>query len=97
MASSARQRLAGHPQMLSMAMWTALLVAPIQERWWGICMVLIPLSISRRIAAIEGTGKIAPASVRHCCCFGLPDAGAGADRYGLEIPALGSLIIPQPA
>ena len=46
-------------KMLSMAMW-----------WWGICMVLTPLSISRRrLRRLRGTGKTGPARPPRCCCL----------------------------
>ena len=73
-------------KMLSMAIWMALLVAPIQAVV-GDMHGLNTLGISRRRSRpSKGTGKIAPASVTPLLLFGLPDMEQERTHYGLEIP-----------
>lgn len=77
--------------MFSMAMWMALIVAPIQI-FAGDMHGLNTLEHQpAKIAAIEGhykTTKDAPLIL-----FGLPDDEAAETRYKIEIPHLGSLIL----
>lgn len=77
--------------MLSMSLWMALLVAPIQA-FFGDMHGLNTLKYQpQKIAAMEGhwdTQKGAPLIL-----FGLPDAKAEETRYAIEIPKLGSIIL----
>ncbi len=47
-----------------------------------------------KIAAIEGHWENRPGEATPLLLFGLPDMEQERTRYGLEIPALGSLILP---
>ena len=77
--------------MLSMAMWMAVIVTPLQILA-GDMHGLNTLEFQpAKIAAIEGeyeTTKPAPLIL-----FGLPDDSAETTRYTIEIPVLGSLIL----
>ncbi len=76
--------------MLSMAMWMALLVAPIQAV--GDMHGLNTLEHQpAKIAAIEGHWKTDPARPRRCCCLACRIWNRSA-RYGSRSP-LGSLIL----
>jgi cytochrome d ubiquinol oxidase subunit I len=77
--------------MFSMAMWMATIVTPLQIAA-GDTQGLNTLQYQpAKIAAIEGeydTTKPAPLIL-----FGIPDDNAEVNRYAIEIPVLGSLIL----
>lgn len=81
-------------KMLSMAMWMALLVAPVQA-FLGDMHGLNTLKYQpAKIAAIEGHWEQPPAGTgAPLLLFGIPDMAAEKTRYGLEVPRLGSLIL----
>lgn len=75
----------------SMAMWMALLVAPLQVVAGDLHGLNTLEHQPQKIAAMEGhykTQKGAPLIL-----FGLPDDEAETTRYAIEIPKLGSLIL----
>jgi cytochrome d ubiquinol oxidase subunit I len=77
--------------MFSMAMWMALLVAPLQILAGDIHGLNTLEHQPAKIAAMEGhyqTQRGAPLIL-----FGIPDDAAGETRHALEIPRLGSLIL----
>jgi cytochrome d ubiquinol oxidase subunit I len=79
--------------MLSMAMWMALLVAPIQAVVGDMHGLNTLEHQPAKIAAIEGHWENRPGEATPLLLFGLPDMEQERTRYGLEIPALGSLIL----
>lgn len=80
-------------KMFSMALWMALLVAPLQA-FVGDMHGLNTLKHQPvKIAAIEGHWENRPGEPTPLLLFGVPDMDAERTRYGLEIPALGSLIL----
>jgi len=77
--------------MLSMALWMALVVAPLQVVVGDMHGLNTLEHQPAKVAAMEGhyeTQKGAPLIL-----FGLPDDAAEETRYALEIPNLGSLIL----
>ena len=77
--------------MFSMAMWMALIVAPLQIVAGDLHGLNTLQHQPAKIAAIEGhweTRKGAPLIL-----FGLPDDAAEETRFAVEIPKLGSLIL----
>ena len=77
--------------MFSMAMWMALIVAPLQVVAGDLHGLNTLEHQPAKIAAMEGhfeTQKGAPLIL-----FGLPDDDAEETRYAVEIPHLGSLIL----
>ncbi|HCB0663869.1 TPA: cytochrome ubiquinol oxidase subunit I [Klebsiella pneumoniae] len=80
-------------KMLSMAMWMALLVAPIQAVVGDMHGLNTLEHQPAKIAAIEGHWENRPGEATPLLLFGLPDMEQARTRYGLEIPALGSLIL----
>lgn len=77
--------------MFSMAMWMALLVAPLQVVVGDLHGLNTLKHQPAKIAAIEGhyeTRRGAPLIL-----FGIPDDEAGEIRYTVEIPKLGSMIL----
>jgi len=77
--------------MVSMAMWMAAIVAPIQIVAGDLHGLNTLEHQPAKVAAMEGhfeTRKGAPLIL-----FGLPDRAAERTRYALEIPELGSLIL----
>lgn len=73
-ASAARHLLRGNDspairKMLSMAMWMALLVAPIRAVVGDMHGLNTLEHQPAKIAAIEGTGKTGPARPPRCCCL----------------------------
>ncbi len=80
-------------KMFSMALWMALLVAPIQA-FVGDMHGLNTLEHQpAKIAAIEGHWENPPGEATPLLLFGVPDMEEERTKYGLEIPALGSLIL----
>jgi len=79
--------------MLSMAMWMALVVAPVQA-FVGDMHGLNTLEHQpAKIAAIEGHWENPPGEATPLLLFGLPDMEEERTRYAVAIPALGSLIL----
>src|SRR5690606_38668198 len=80
-------------QMLSMAMWMALLVAPVQA-FIGDLHGLNTLEYQpAKIAAMEGHWENRPGEPTPLILFGWPDMQREETRFKVEIPALGSLIL----
>ncbi|MET3053470.1 cytochrome ubiquinol oxidase subunit I [Pseudomonas alkylphenolica] len=80
-------------KMLSMAMWMALIVAPIQAVIGDFHGLNTLKHQPVKIAAIEGHWENVPGEATPLILFGIPDMEAETTRYKLEIPALGSLIL----
>ncbi|TAL97865.1 MAG: cytochrome ubiquinol oxidase subunit I [Paraburkholderia sp.] len=79
--------------MLSMAMWMALIVAPIQAVV-GDAHGLNTLEYQpAKIAAMEGHWENVPGQPTPLILVGWPDMKAEVTRYAIEIPYLGSLIL----
>ena len=76
-------------KMLSMAMW----MAPIQAVVGDMHGLNTLEHQPAKIAAIEGHWENRPGEATPLLLFGLPDMEQERTRYGLEIPALGSLIL----
>ncbi|TCW00084.1 cytochrome ubiquinol oxidase subunit I [Biostraticola tofi] len=80
-------------KMLSMALWMALIVAPIQA-FLGDMHGLNTLEHQpAKIAAIEGHWENNPGEATPLLLFGIPDMDEEKTRYALKIPYLGSLIL----
>ncbi|WP_145570969.1 cytochrome ubiquinol oxidase subunit I [Yersinia bercovieri] len=80
-------------KMLSMAMWMALIVAPLQAVI-GDAHGLNTLKYQpAKIAAIEGHWENKPGEATPLILFGWPDMRQERTRFALEIPYLGSLIL----
>ena len=80
-------------KMLSMAMWMALLVAPVQA-FIGDLHGLNTLEYQpAKIAAMEGHWENKPGEPTPLILFGWPDMEREETRFKVEIPALGSLIL----
>lgn len=79
--------------MFSMAMWMALLVAPIQAVVGDMHGLNTLEHQPAKIAAIEGHWENLPGEATPLLLFGVPDMEEERTKYGLEIPALGSLIL----
>jgi len=79
--------------MLSMAMWMALIVAPVQAVIGDFHGLNTLEHQPAKIAAIEGHWENPPGEPTPLILFGLPDMQAETTRYALEIPVLGSLIL----
>ncbi|WP_312933457.1 cytochrome ubiquinol oxidase subunit I [Pseudomonas sp.] len=80
-------------KMLSMAMWMALIVAPVQAVIGDFHGLNTLKHQPAKIAAIEGHWENLPGEATPLILFGLPDMQAETTRFKLEIPALGSLIL----
>jgi cytochrome d ubiquinol oxidase subunit I len=80
--------------MMSMAMWMALIVAPVQAII-GDAHGLNTLQYQpAKLAAIEGHWeKVPEGQSTPLLLFGLPDMEREETRYAIEIPVLGSLIL----
>ncbi|CAI1004757.1 cytochrome ubiquinol oxidase subunit I [Serratia ficaria] len=80
-------------KMFSMALWMALIVAPVQAVL-GDAHGLNTLKYQpAKIAAIEGHWENQPGEATPLVLFGMPDMDGEVTRYKLEIPYLGSLIL----
>jgi len=77
--------------MFSMAMWMALLVAPLQIVVGDLHGLNTLEHQPAKIAAMEGHYQMQRGAP--LILFGIPDDEAGETRYALEIPRLGSLIL----
>ncbi|MCT8162479.1 MULTISPECIES: cytochrome ubiquinol oxidase subunit I [unclassified Pseudomonas] len=80
-------------KMLSMAMWMALIVAPVQAVIGDFHGLNTLKHQPVKIAAIEGHWENTPGESTPLILFGIPDMQAETTRYKIEIPALGSLIL----
>jgi cytochrome d ubiquinol oxidase subunit I len=80
-------------KMLSMAMWMALLVAPVQAVIGDFHGLNTLEYQPAKIAAIEGHWENHGDEPTPLILFGWPDMDAEETRFKLEIPALGSLIL----
>jgi cytochrome d ubiquinol oxidase subunit I len=80
-------------KMLSMAMWMALLVAPIQAVIGDFHGLNTLEHQPAKIAAIEGHWENHGDEPTPLILFGWPDMQREETRFKLEIPALGSLIL----
>lgn len=80
-------------KMLSMAMWMALIVAPVQAVIGDFHGLNTLKHQPVKIAAIEGHWENQPGEPTPLILFGIPDMQAETTRYKVEIPALGSLIL----
>lgn len=80
-------------RMFSMALWMAMVVAPIQAVVGDMHGLNTLEHQPAKIAAIEGHWENAPGEPTPLLLFGWPDMEQERTRYGLEIPALGSLIL----
>ncbi|QCI14727.1 cytochrome ubiquinol oxidase subunit I [Pseudomonas putida] len=80
-------------KMLSMAMWMALIVAPVQAVIGDFHGLNTLKHQPVKIAAIEGHWENTPGEPTPLILFGIPDMQAETTRYKIEIPALGSLIL----
>ena len=80
-------------KMLSMAMWMALIVAPIQAVIGDFHGLNTLKHQPVKIAAIEGHWENVPGEPTPLILFGIPDMQAETTRFKVEIPALGSLIL----
>jgi cytochrome d ubiquinol oxidase subunit I len=79
--------------MLSMAMWMAVIVAPIQIEA-GDQHGLNTLKYQpEKIAAIEGHWRNQPGEAVPLILFGWPDMATETTKYALEVPHLGSVIL----
>jgi len=79
--------------MFSMALWMTLIVAPIQAMVGDMHGLNTLKHQPAKIAAIEGHWENPPGEPTPLLLFGWPDMEQERTRYGLEIPALGSLIL----
>ncbi|MBD1554983.1 cytochrome ubiquinol oxidase subunit I [Pseudomonas typographi] len=80
-------------KMFSMAMWMALIVAPVQA-FVGDMHGLNTLEHQpAKIAAIEGHWDNVPGEPSPLILFGWPDMQAEKTRFAVEVPYLGSLIL----
>ncbi|WKX25593.1 cytochrome ubiquinol oxidase subunit I [Tatumella ptyseos] len=80
-------------KMLSMSLWMALIVSPIQA-FLGDAHGLNTLEHQpAKIAAIEGHWENPPGEPTPLILFGIPDMKQEKTKYALEIPYLGSLIL----
>ncbi|WP_420286918.1 cytochrome ubiquinol oxidase subunit I [Enterobacter sp. BNK-9] len=80
-------------KMFSMALWMALIVAPVQA-FLGDGHGLNTLEYQpAKIAAIEGHWENKPGEATPLILFGVPDMAQERTKYAVEIPYLGSLIL----
>ncbi|WP_339486683.1 cytochrome ubiquinol oxidase subunit I [Pseudomonas sp. EL_65y_Pfl2_R95] len=80
-------------KMLSMAMWMALIVAPIQAVIGDFHGLNTLKHQPAKIAAIEGHWENTPGEATPLILFGWPDMEREETRFKVEIPKLGSLIL----
>lgn len=79
--------------MFSMALWMALIVAPIQAMVGDAHGLNTLEHQPAKIAAIEGHWENAPGEATPLILFGIPDMDEERTKYALEVPYLGSLIL----
>jgi cytochrome d ubiquinol oxidase subunit I len=80
-------------KMLSMAMWMALIVAPVQAVIGDFHGLNTLKHQPVKIAAIEGHWENQPGEPTPLILFGIPDMKAETTHFKIEIPVLGSLIL----
>jgi len=80
-------------KMLSMAMWMALIVAPIQAVVGDAHGLNTLEHQPAKIAAIEGHWENIGNEATPLVLFGIPDMDAEKTGYAIEVPYLGSLIL----
>lgn len=80
-------------RMFSMALWMAVVVAPVQALIGDMHGLNTLKHQPVKIAAIEGHWENTPGEPTPLTLVGWPDMEAERTRYALEIPALGSLIL----
>jgi cytochrome d ubiquinol oxidase subunit I len=80
-------------KMLSMALWIALIVAPIQAVVGDAHGLNTLEHQPAKIAAMEGHWENVGNEATPLVLFGIPDMEAEKTRYAIEIPYLGSLIL----
>ncbi|CCG86555.1 cytochrome ubiquinol oxidase subunit I [Erwinia piriflorinigrans] len=80
-------------KMLSMALWMALIVSPIQAMVGDAHGLNTLEHQPAKIAAIEGHWENPPGEATPLILFGIPDMQEERTKYALEIPYLGSLIL----
>lgn len=80
-------------KMFSMALWMALIVAPVQAMIGDAHGLNTLEHQPAKIAAIEGHWENPPGEATPLILFGLPDMEEERTKYVLEIPYLGSLIL----
>lgn len=78
---------------LSMAMWMALIVAPIQAVVGDAHGLNTLEHQPAKIAAIEGHWENLPGQPSPLILFGWPDMNAERTRFAVEVPVLGSIIL----
>ena len=79
--------------MLSMAMWMALIVAPIQALVGDFHGLNTLRHQPAKIAAIEGNWESTPGEPSGLTLIGWPDMRREETRFKIEVPYLGSLIL----
>ncbi|ORM68104.1 cytochrome ubiquinol oxidase subunit I [Pantoea wallisii] len=80
-------------KMFSMALWMALIVAPIQAMIGDAHGLNTLEHQPAKIAAIEGHWENPPGEATPLILFGIPDMDEERTKYALEVPYLGSLIL----
>ncbi|MFT0851761.1 cytochrome ubiquinol oxidase subunit I [Achromobacter sp. F4_2707] len=80
-------------KMFSMALWMLLAVAPLQALVGDFHGLNTLQHQPAKLAAIEGHWENQPGEAVPLTVFALPDMEAETNRYALEIPHLGSLIL----
>ena len=80
-------------KMFSMALWMALIVAPIQAMIGDAHGLNTLEHQTAKIAAIEGHWENPPGEATPLILFGIPDMDEERTKYAVEIPYLGSLIL----
>jgi cytochrome d ubiquinol oxidase subunit I len=80
-------------KMLSMAMWMALLVAPIQAVIGDLHGLNTAKHQPAKVAAMEGHWQNEGDAALPLLLFGIPDMAAERTRYAVGIPHLGSVIL----
>ncbi|SUI57336.1 Cytochrome d ubiquinol oxidase subunit 1 [Serratia marcescens] len=80
-------------KMLSMAMWMALIVAPVQAMIGDAHGLNTLKHQPAKIAAIEGHWENPPGEATPLILVGWPDMQREETRFKLEVPYLGSLIL----
>ncbi|WP_312242809.1 cytochrome ubiquinol oxidase subunit I [Pantoea sp.] len=80
-------------KMFSMALWMALIVAPIQAMVGDAHGLNTLEHQPAKIAAIEGHWENPPGEATPLILFGIPDMDEERTKYALEVPYLGSLIL----
>lgn len=80
-------------KMFSMAMWSLLILAPLQVLIGDFHGLNTLKYQPAKLAAMEGHWENKPGESVPLILFGLPDMKAETTRYKVEIPVLGSLIL----